>query len=67
MIKSLTSIWLPDHQNITLDELSILVTRFLNIIRQEGITQLETEFLAYQRTSEKELPSYLNENNTKQD
>ena len=62
MIKSLTFICVPDRQNATLDELSILVTRFPNVIPQEDITQLETEFLEYQCTSEKELPSYLNEN-----
>ena len=54
----------PNHQKSTLDELSILVTRFPNVIRQEDITHLETEFLKYQCTSEKGLPSYLNENKT---
>ena len=59
VIKSLTFIRLPDRQKATLNELSILVTRFPNAIPQEDITQLETEFLEYQCTSEKELPFYL--------
>ena len=62
VIKSLTFIRVPYGQKATLDELSISVTRFPNVIPQEDITQLETEFLEYQCTSEKELPSYLNEN-----
>ena len=62
VINSLTFIHVLDRQKATLDELSILVTRFPNVIPQEDITQLETEFLEYQCTSEKELPSYLNEN-----
>ena len=62
VIKSLTFIRLPDRQKATLDELSILVTRFPNFIPQEDITQLETEFLEYQCTSDKEMPCYLNEN-----
>ena len=62
VIKSLTFIRLPDRQKATMDELSILVTRFPKVILQEDITQLETEFLEYQFTSEKELPSYLNGN-----
>ena len=62
VIKSLTFIRLPDRQKATLNELSILVTRFPNAIPQEDITQLETEFLEYQCTSEKELPFYFNEN-----
>ena len=55
---------MPDRRKSTLDELSILVTRFPNAIRQEDITHLDTEFLEYQSTSEKGLPSYLNENKT---
>ena len=47
VIKSLTFIHVPDRQKATLDELSILVTRFPNVIPQEDITQLETEFLEY--------------------
>ena len=47
MIKSLTCIGVPDRQKTTLDELSILVTRFPNVIPQEDITQLEIEFLEY--------------------
>ena len=62
VIKSLTFIRLPDRQKATLDELSILVTRFPNFIPQEDITQLKTEFLEYQCTSDKEMPCYLNEN-----
>ena len=62
VIKSLTFIRIPDRQKATLDELSILVTRFPNVIPQEDITQLEAEFIKYQCTSEKELPSYLNKN-----
>ena len=62
MINSLTFIHVLDSQKATLDESSILVTRFPNVIPQEDITRLETEFLEYQCTSEKELPSYLNEN-----
>ena len=61
LIKTFTFIRLPDRQKATLDELSILVTRFPNFIPQEDITQLETEFFKYQCTSEKELPSYLDE------
>ena len=64
MIKSLTFIRVPDYQKATLDELSILATRFPIVIPQEDITQLDTEFLEYQCTSEIELPSYLNENKT---
>ena len=59
VIKSLTFIRLPDRQKTTLNGLSILVTRFPNVIPQEDITQLETEFLEYQCTSEKELTFYL--------
>ena len=62
VIKSLTFIRLPDRQKATMDEWSILVTRFPKVILQQDITQLETEFLEYQFTSEKELPSYLNGN-----
>ena len=61
VIKSLTFIRVPYGQKATLDELSISVTRFPNVIPQEDITQLETEFLEYQCTSEKELPFYFNE------
>ena len=61
VIKFLTFVRLPDRQKATLDELSNLVTCFRNVISQEDISQLETEFLEYQCTSEKELPSYLNE------
>ena len=64
VIKSLTFIRVPDYQKATLDELSILATRFPIVIPQEDITQLDTEFLEYQCTSEIELPSYLNENKT---
>ena len=35
-------------QKATLNKLSISVTRFPNLIPQENITQLETEFLEYQ-------------------
>ena len=62
VIKSLTFIRIPDRQKATLDELSILVTHFPIVIPQEDITQLEAEFIKYQCTSEKELPSYLNKN-----
>ena len=64
VIKFLTFIRVPDCQIDTLDKLSILVTRFPNVIPQEDITQLKTQFLGYQRTSEKEVPSYLNEDKT---
>ena len=61
LIKIFTFIRLRDRQKATLDELSILVTHFPNFIPQEDITQLETEFFKDQCTSEKELPSYLDE------
>ena len=51
--------FIPDCQQATLDELSILVTHFPNFIPQEDITERGTEFLEYQCTTEKELPSYL--------
>ena len=64
VIKSLTFTCVPICQKATLDELSILVTQFPNVIPQEDITQLDTEFVEYQCTSEIDLPSYLNENKT---
>lgn len=64
LIEFLKFILVPDRQKATVDELSILVTRFPNVIPQENITQLETGFLDYLSTSEKKLPSYLNQNNT---
>ena len=62
VIKSVAFICVPDRQKATLDELSILAICFPYVVPQEGITQLETEFLEYQCASEKELLSYLNEN-----
>ena len=64
LIEFLKFILVPDRQKATVDELSILVTRFPNVIPQENITQLETGFLDYLCTSEKKLPSYLNQNKT---
>ena len=64
VIKSLTFTCVPNYQKATLDQLSILVAQFPNVIPQEDITQLDTEFLEHQCTSEIELPSYLNENKT---
>ena len=64
VIKSVAFTCVSDHQKATLDELSILAICFPYVVPQEDITQLETEFLEYQCASEKELPSYLNENKT---
>ena len=65
VIKSVAFTCVSDHQKATLDELSILAAIcFPYVVPQEDITQLETEFLEYQCASEKELPSYLNENKT---
>ena len=64
VIKCLTFILVPALQKARPDELGILVTRFPNVIPQENITQLETEFLECQSTSDKELTSYLNESKT---
>ena len=64
VINSLTFISVTDCQKVTLEELNILVTRFITVIPQEDITPFETEFLEYQCTSEKELLSYLNESKT---
>ena len=64
LIKSLTFTRVPNCQEAILDELSILVTQFPNVIPQKDITQLDNEFLEYQCTSKIELPSYLNENKT---
>ena len=46
-IKYLTFICVPDCQKATLDELTMLVTRFPNAIPQEAMTHVETEFLEY--------------------
>ena len=46
-IKYLTFICVPDCQKATLDELTILVTSFPNVIPQEAMTHVETEFLEY--------------------
>ena len=42
------NICVSDCQKATLNKLSISVTCFPNVIPQEDITQLETEFLEYQ-------------------
>ena len=59
VIKPLTFNCLTDHQKATLNEFSILVTCFPNVILQEDITHLEIKVLEYQCTSEKELPTIL--------
>ena len=64
IIKYLTFICVPNCQKATLDELSILLTRFPNVIPQEDMTHLGTERFEYEYTSEKEIPSWLNENKT---
>ena len=47
VIKSLTFIRVPDRQKATLEELRILVTRFPNVISQEGTSlSLKLNFLS---------------------
>ena len=46
-IKYLAFICVPNSQKATVNELSILVTRFPNVILQEDMTHLGTEFFEY--------------------
>ena len=62
VINSLTFISVTDCQKVTLEELNILVTRFITVFHRRTSPRLK--FLEYQCTSEKELLSYLNESKT---
>ena len=57
VIKSLTSLLLPERHQATLDELHLLMQRFPRVIID--VNALESEFFEYQETTDDEFPTYF--------
>ena len=59
VIKSLTFLRLPQRHQAILDELHMLMQKLLMVITD--MNALESEFLAYQATTDDEFPVYFHE------